>query len=429
MDMYRNSRTRKYLSCLTACLVSAMLAACGAATGTAVTGDRLPEQARPGVLLSAEDQVKESSITNEDLADSQTPERQEKTKEPEEVTILAVGDNLIHTSVYEDAETAEGYDFHPMYQYVKGQISRADIATVNQETPLAESVYAVSGYPAFNSPDAAGDALIDTGFDVINLANNHMLDKGTKGALATLAYWEEKGIPAVGFYASEEDADRIRIIEKNGIKVAFLGYTQISNSRMPSGTDCVMIFTSQEDRIREQIQEARQQADLVVVHVHWGTENTFRVDASVRALAQKMVDWGADIIVGNHPHVLQELTVLTRDSDGTRCPVIYSLGNFISAQKIGSNLLSGMLTVKAVRDPATGRVRPAAMCLDPIVTYYESGRQGFRIYPLEDFTEEMAADHGVHEFDSMSLEKLRQIVDDAVPDRYLNTMGELEEPE
>ena len=231
--MYRNSRTRKYLSCLTACLVSAMVAACGAATGTAVTGDRLPEQARPGVLLSAEDQVKESSITNEDLADSQTPERQEKTKEPEEVTILAVGDNLIHTSVYEDAETAEGYDFHPMYQYVKGQISRADIATVNQETPLAESVYAVSGYPAFNSPDAAGDALIDTGFDVINLANNHMLDKGTKGALATLAYWEEKGIPAVGFYASEEDADRIRIIEKNGIKVAFLGYTQISNSRMP----------------------------------------------------------------------------------------------------------------------------------------------------------------------------------------------------
>ncbi len=407
--MYRNSRTRKYLSCLTACLVSAMVAACGAATGTAVTGDRLPEQARPGVLLSAEDQVKESSITNEDLADSQTPERQEKTKEPEEVTILAVGDNLIHTSVYEDAETAEGYDFHPMYQYVKGQISRADIATVNQETPLAESVYAVSGYPAFNSPDAAGDALIDTGFDVINLANNHMLDKGTKGALATLAY--------------------IRIIEKNGIKVAFLGYTQISNSRMPSGTDCVMIFTSQEDRIREQIQEARQQADLVVVHVHWGTENTFRVDASVRALAQKMVDWGADIIIGNHPHVLQELTVLTRESDGTRCPVIYSLGNFISAQKIGSNLLSGMLTVKAVRDPATGRVRPAAMCLDPIVTYYESGRQGFRIYPLEDFTEEMAADHGVHEFDSMSLEKLRQIVDDAVPDRYLNTMGELEEPE
>ena len=424
--MYRNSRTRKFLSCLTACLVSAMVAACGAATGTAVTGDRLPEQARPGVLLSAEDQVKESSITNEDLADSQTPERQEKTKEPEEVTILAVGDNLIHTSVYEDAETAEGYDFHPMYQYVKGQISRADIATVNQETPLAESVYAVSGYPAFNSPDAAGDALIDTGFDVINLANNHMLDKGTKGALATLAYWEEKGIPAVGFYASEEDADRIRIIEKYGIKVAFLGYTQISNSRMPSGTDCVMIFTSQEDRIREQIQEARQQADLVVVHVHWGTENTFRVDASVRALAQKMVDWGADIIVGNHPHVLQELTVLTRDSDGTRCPVIYSLGNFISAQKIGSNLLSG---IKAVRDPATGRVRPAAMCLDPIVTYYESGRQGFRIYPLEDFTEEMAADHGVHEFDSMSLEKLRQIVDDAVPDRYQNTMGELEEPE
>ena len=155
--MYRNSRTRKYLSCLTACLVSAMVAACGAATGTAVTGDRLPEQARPGVLLSAEDQVKESSITNEDLADSQTPERQEKTKEPEEVTILAVGDNLIHTSVYEDAETAEGYDFHPMYQYVKGQISRADIATVNQETPLAESVYAVSGYPAFNSPDAAGE--------------------------------------------------------------------------------------------------------------------------------------------------------------------------------------------------------------------------------------------------------------------------------
>ena len=114
-----------------------MVAACGAATVSAGTGDRFPEQPQPGVLLSAADQVKESSITNEDLKDSQTPERQAETEEPDQVTILAVGDNLTHTSVYEDAGTEGSYDFRPMYQYVKEQISQADIATVNQETPLA----------------------------------------------------------------------------------------------------------------------------------------------------------------------------------------------------------------------------------------------------------------------------------------------------
>ncbi|MBR3339300.1 MAG: CapA family protein, partial [Lachnospiraceae bacterium] len=179
------------------------------------------------------------------------------------VTVLCGGDNLIHEPIYERARTDNGYDFDYLYQNVKSFIESADIATINQEAPLATDLEDPSGYPHFNTPKEVGQDLFDAGFDVINIGNNHMYDIGSQGALVTEQFFQNRGIPVVGFYRSDEDFHNIRIIEKNGIKVAFLSFVEMTNLD-PDDPDlgyCV----SMEDRelVKEQIEEAREQADIV----------------------------------------------------------------------------------------------------------------------------------------------------------------------
>ena len=163
------------------------------------------------------------------------------------ITILGCGDNnLMHSQLYENAFNGETYDFSPYYENVKAFVGSADIATINQETPMATDLYEPSTYPSFNTPKQIGDAILDTGFDVINLGNNHfdvinlgnnhIYDKGTAGALATLEYFAERNIPTVGIYTSMEDAGDIRVVEKNGIKVAFVPIrTRTRRGRILSG--------------------------------------------------------------------------------------------------------------------------------------------------------------------------------------------------
>ena len=177
------------------------------------------------------------------------------------VTVLCGGDNLIHKPIYQRAQTDNGYDFDYLYQNVKSFIESADIATINQEAPLATDLEDPSGYPHFNTPKEVGQDLFDAGFDVINIGNNHMYDIGSQGALVTEQFFQNRGIPVVGFYRSDEDFHNIRIIEKNGIKVAFLSFVEMTNLD-PDDPDlgyCV----SMEDRslVKEQIEEAREQAD------------------------------------------------------------------------------------------------------------------------------------------------------------------------
>ena len=342
------------------------------------------------------------------------------------VTVLCGGDNLIHEPIYERARTDNGYDFDYLYQNVKSFIESADIATINQEAPLATDLEDPSGYPHFNTPKEVGQDLFDAGFDVINIGNNHMYDIGSQGALVTEQFFQNRGIPVVGFYRSDEDYHNIRIIEKNGIKVAFLSFVEMTNLD-PDDSDlgyCV----SMEDRelVKEQIKEAREQADIVVAHAHWGEEGTTELTDGQVEMAHLMVDWGVDIIFGNHPHVIQSLVTITREEDSQLCPVIYSMGNFVSAQTHRNQIVSAMLAVKIARD-ANGIARPQAMGVMPVITHFtQDDRMDVVLYPLATYSEELAEAHYVNGSDGdFSLDYIYGLLNESIPDRYLNRMSSL----
>lgn len=312
------------------------------------------------------------------------------TSQPAKITLLGAGDNMQHTPMLDACKTDDGYDFKPIYTQIKPVVSAADIAFVNQEMPINPDAEP-QGYPLFNAAPEMCEALVDTGFDVISESNNHMLDQGEKGLQATIDYWKTKpGIMQIGAYQDDADLRKPHIVEKNGFKVAYLAMTEMTNNfSLPEGSKLRILYTSQTDTIRQLIQAAKQQADLVVVSVHWGTEDTFDLTDTQTTLAQEMVDWGADVIFGNHPHALQKLTTLKRQSDGATCPVIYAFGNLISTQYDPWNLVSGLLSVTYTRD-ANGKAVFQGMQFRPIVTYYETGAKNIHVQWLKDFTDEMA---------------------------------------
>ncbi len=309
---------------------------------------------------------------------------------PQEITLLGAGDNMQHSPMLDACKTDTGYDFQPIYTQIKPTVEAADLAFVNQEMPCDPSVEP-SGYPLFNAAPEMCEALVDTGFDVISEANNHMLDQGASGLQATIDYWKtQPGILQVGAYEDEADLETPHIVEKNGFKVAYLAVTEMTNGyTLPADSPLCILYTSETDTIERLIKAAKAQADIVVVSAHWGTEDTFELTDAQTTLAQQMVDWGADVIFGNHPHALQELTTLTRASDGATCPVIYAFGNLISTQYDPWNLVSGLLSITYARDES-GKAVYQGMRFQPIVTYYEEGGENIHVVWLKDFTLEMA---------------------------------------
>ena len=321
------------------------------------------------------------------------------------VNMLAVGDNLVQTYVYlaAQAQSADGvsYNFAPLYENIKPIVQAADVAIINQETLICGGDYEVSGSNFnFNSPVELGDAMVDVGFDIFTIANNHMLDKTIYGLESSLDYWDgmmqKYPILAVGAYRNEEDQNRIRVQEVNGMKIAYLAYTEHLNGySIPADSPIRIGDTEDEALIERQIKEAKEIADAVVVAAHWGTEDTHIVRDDVKELAQKMVNWGADVILGSHPHTAQTMEYLERE-DGTMGFVYYSLGNFISAQTDNFNMIGEMGTFDLVKDGATGKVSVLNVGCIPVITHYDNGNfANLRLYPYNMYTPELAASHGL----------------------------------
>ena len=321
------------------------------------------------------------------------------------VNMLAVGDNLVQTYVYlaAQAQSADGvsYNFAPLYENIKPIVQAADVAVINQETLICGGDYEVSGSNFnFNSPVELGDAMVDVGFDIFTIANNHMLDKTIYGLESSLDYWDgmmqKYPILAVGAYRNEEDQNRIRVQEVNGMKIAYLAYTEHLNGySIPADSPIRIGDTEDEALIERQIKEAKEIADAVVVAAHWGTEDTHIVRDDVKELAQKMINWGADVILGSHPHTAQTMEYLERE-DGTMGFVYYSLGNFISAQTDNFNMIDEMGTFDLVKDGATGKVSVLNVGCIPVITHYDNGNfANLRLYPYNMYTPELAASHGL----------------------------------
>ncbi|MBP1547714.1 MAG: CapA family protein [Oscillospiraceae bacterium] len=350
------------------------------------------ENAVPAVA-SAETTVSESvseETVQTTIAETE-PEPVSKT-----VTFTALGDNLIHSSIYKQAaRRAEngGYDFTYAYEGAADLFDKADITVLNQETLICNDVIEPDTYPCFNSPTALGDHMASLGVDVFTIANNHTLDWGTDGLSACLDYYDERGYMRVGAYRNEEDRADIRVTEVDGVKVAFLCYTESLNGlSLPEDTE-LTIGRFDRDTIIKEIEKADGISDICVVSLHWGTENSDTVEDYQREAAAEFAEAGADVIIGNHPHVLREIELIDR-TDGGQTLCAYSLGNLISAQSRGKNLIGGVLnfsiTVEEGKENTVGDME-----FIPVITHYDSNYSNVRLYKLSDYTPELADSHGV----------------------------------
>ena len=360
----------------------------------------------------------------DETAPSEVPtEAPTETKAPVTLRMLSVGDNLIHDGIYEQAKKragGNGYDFSYCYARVKDTIASADVATINQETIVAKS-YAPSGYPLFNSPQELGQTVVDTGFDVVNLANNHMLDKTSKGLAEAIDFWDATGLARTGAYKDTQDLESVEYIEKNGLKIGLVGITQYTNGlTLPSDSPLQYILTSDEATIERKIKAAKAQCDVVLVNVHWGSEYTTTPAQEQRNLAKKMADWGANVIIGHHPHVLQPVEWI-ENSDGTRTLVAYSLGNFISQQNTAARVIGGMLHYDITKDFETGKVTVSNVRFETIVTHYVSGSHDVQIYPLSQYSDTLAKKQAARIKQSdFSVAYIENFVKEVIPEEFLS---------
>ena len=360
----------------------------------------------------------ESTAPEESSLPEETSEETSQTSKDSVVHFLACPDNIIHPSIYYDAliracsktgttpsfnnlRNAD-YDFASIYEYVAPVIKAADLAYVNVETLIGGTQGEISGYPTFNTPEKAGYTLCDLGFDVFNLAHNHMLDSyNDKYLINCNSFFTDLGKVTIGYYKNKADTDNIKIVEKNGIKIAFLAYTFSTNgvSLQPGAETYIPYFD--EALIKKQVALAKAQADVIIASCHWGNEDTYVPNAHQKQYAELLVSLNVDVILGMHPHVIQPMEWRDRP-DGGRSLLVYSLGNFVSGMQDGFNTLGGMLSLDIVK--TTEGISIENVIFDPIVTHYEpstkvkkddTGYRNFKIYYLADYTDELAARHNV----------------------------------
>lgn len=247
-------------------------------------------------------------------------------------TFAATGDILVHDYLYEDVMTEDGYDFTSRVETVAPYLQQQDLVFLNQETPIGGEELTLSGYPTFNAPVEVADLLAYFDADIVNLANNHTLDRGAEGIERTTENLKDRDIDYVGANVSEEDMNRDRIFTVNGIDVGFLAYTYGTNGiPVPEGEEYLVNIIDM-PRILSDIKDLRDKVDVLIVSYHQGIEYDDYPREEHIPEYQTIAEAGADIIVGSHPHTLQPIEHYERE-DGSEAVIAYSMSNFLSAQQ------------------------------------------------------------------------------------------------
>lgn len=357
-------------------LVGVLLSGCSSQTSVATSSDNIKQVESLEVVTQAVETAVEEGTT----------ELIEKEPEVYTVSICAVGDNLYHSTVYNKGVTDSGYDFDFVYDNVRDFISSFDIAVVNQETVFVDDDK-VSSYPCFGTPKAAGEALINAGFDVFLGATNHTYDKGKEGIESTLDFY--KGHPEVyylGINSDEEEYNTVKIIEKNNIKIAMLNYTYgLNGFVIPDDSYYLVDTLYDEEKVKRDLQYAEENADITIVFPHWGTEYVYDETDYQKQWANLFTEYGADVIIGTHPHVVEPVKYITSEN-GNKSLCYYSLGNFVSGQDEEPRILGGIACFKIEKNEGVVTIKDCTFT--PSVTFRSPNSVG--VYLLKDFTNELA---------------------------------------
>lgn len=302
------------------------------------------------------------------------------------VSLIMTGDALIHEAVYKDALiNSGGYDFIRMLEPLDSLLKNYDLRFYNQESIIGGDELGFSSYPAFNTPSQFADAMISKGFNLVSLANNHSLDKGEKGILNSIRYWDAKPVLYSGMNNSLASRNRSKIGIANGISYVLLAYTDLTNGlNRPKGKEYLLDVYS-DSLVLADIEKYREMVDVILVSVHFGDEYSHTPSSRQGDIVKLLINFGADIVIGHHPHVLQPVEWIENTL------VMYSLGNFISGQ-IGENrrvgVMIGMEIVK-IRNKQNDSCRIEKRVIETplIYTSYNGKREDFCLYPFSQLTD------------------------------------------
>ncbi len=340
-------------------------------------------------------------------------------EQPAEISLIMVGDVLLHTPVAQSGKKEDGtYEFDHLFAHVKDTVSAADLALVNQEVIIGGSELGVSGYPAFNAPYEVGDALVSAGFNVILHATNHAMDKGKKGILNCLNYWQEQHPErtVLGIYDNEEAANEIFVYEQDGMKLAILNFTYGTNGIALPGDMPYAVSLLEEGKVKAALQKAKELADFVIVAPHWGTEYVLEQTSYQKKWAKLFAENGVDLVLGTHPHVIEPVVwwgtdengnwseVAEEPESGEKMLVYYSLGNFVNwtsgtGAGVANRMVGGMAKVTVSKNEA-GQPEISKWSVLPLVSHERKGFGGVTVYPLSEYTAELGEQNEIRSQDS-----------------------------
>lgn len=343
-------------------------------TETSGAGQSTPQS------TSAEATAPEATAPVETVAEVITPKTQT-------ITIGAIGDILVSYNCLIWTKEGDNYNFDPPFSEVMPLIQSSDLAIANLETVTAGPEAKFTGMPRFNSPDSILDTLKKSGLDVIITANNHCADRGTNGIIRTIEQLDKRGLLHTGTYKSKEDSEKILITDVKGVKVAILAYTESTNG-LPY-KEPYMVNRMRMDKMKDDIKKARDlKADVVIVHLHTGVEYARQPTRSQIDISHSLVKAGADIILSEHPHVLQPMERITATDDSGQKRdglIFYSLGNFINQGGDIYKNLAAVFNITIEKDMETGKI--AIKETEMIPTWLQiykkkDGRGSYRVMPV-----------------------------------------------
>lgn len=332
--------------------------------------------------INTENNSAETTLSNKNT--------KQDTAEPITFTLTSLGDTLCHNTQYWDAYNSktDEYDFSYVYEDIKNYTSSSDITIGSLETTFAGKEKGYSNYPTFNTPDSLATALKDIGVDVVSLAGNHALDYGYTGLCRTIDVFNNIGLSHLGTYKTAEDQEKILIKDVKGVKIAFINYTYGTNGiPLPSGKDfCVNLIDK--DFIKKQINQAKEQnVDMIVACMHWGTEYRTTANSEQKDLANFLFENGVDVILGNHPHVLEPMekkTITLQDGTTKDVFVVYALGNFTADQRDEITRDSAILNLTITKN-SDGKISIDKVNYVPIYMYKNTNvsTHKFKILDIE----------------------------------------------